>query len=425
MKLEIKQLTRIEGHANLVIDMTSGELCECRLEIVETPRFFESLLKGRHYSDVAPIVARICGICSNSHTLVSLMATEKALGIEVSSQTRSLRRLLAYGETLQSHLLQIFFMALPDYMGVPSIIQLAQSHRSLVTRVLRLKKLANDLCQLVGGRPVHPVTPCVGGFYSLPEASALQALRKRLVEGLPDMEHMVSLFSEFALPQFERPTEYLSLAGQHEYPLFSEEIFSSAGLSGTVGEYNSLIEEYLVPHSTAKFSRALQESYMVGPLARFKNATEYLSPMAAKVASALNLRADTVNPFAGLTARLVEVIHCLEEAIHLIDQLLLDGLHKESLPLVKEYGEGAAAIEAPRGTLFHHYNYDEKGLLMSANCIIPTAQNLANIEYDLKALVPQRLDLPRAELAQQLQMLIRSYDPCISCSTHALKIHYA
>ena len=424
MKLEIKQLTRVEGHANLVVDLSKGELCDCRLEIVESPRFFESLLKGRHYLDVAPIVARICGVCSNSHTLVSLMATESALGVEVSSQTQALRRLLMFGEILQSHLLQVFFMALPDYLGVPSFIHLAHSQRDLVVKVLRLKKLANDLCLAVGGRPVHPVTPCIGGFFSLPEVPGLQVLRKQLVEVLPDVESTVALFAEFDCPQFERPTEYLSLQGQQDYPLFSEQLVSSAGLSGSVMEYESLIEEYSVPHSTAKFARALQESFMVGPLARFKNAGDLLSPMATTVAEALHLTRDTLNPYTALVARLVEVVHCLEEAIHLIDQLLLEGLYSEQLPLVRNFGEGIAAVEAPRGTLFHHYCYDEKGCIIRANCIIPTAQNLANIENDLRALVPQLLDLPRAEMAHQLQMLIRAYDPCISCSTHALQVQF-
>ncbi|BCR06568.1 hydrogenase/sulfur reductase subunit alpha [Desulfuromonas versatilis] len=424
MRIEVAHLARIEGHANLVVDAVSGELKECRLEIVESPRFFEGLLKGRHYSDVAPIIARICGVCSNSHTLVSLAATERALGIPISRQTRNLRRLLAYGEILQSHILQLYFMAVPDYLGVPSIFPLARSRRDLVSRALRLKKLANDICNVVGGRPVHPVTPCVGGFSALPQASALQGLRRQLVQALPDLEETVELFSSLPVPEFERETEYLSLGGGSDYPIFGDSIVSSDGICAPVAEYAATIEEYLVPHSTAKFARATRESYMVGPLARARNAFARLSPMARQVAAAMGLSASATNPYHSLLARLVEVIHCVEEAIHLIDAVLLAGLREEALRTPEGGGEGAAAIEAPRGTLFHAYGYDEKGCIETADCVIPTAQNLANIEADLRALVPSLLGLPEAELTRRLEMLVRAYDPCISCSTHLLKVEF-
>ncbi len=424
MRIEIKHMARIEGHANLVVDAESGQLKECRLEIIESPRFFESLLKGRHYSDVAPIIARICGVCSNSHTLVSLEASERALGLEVSPQTSGLRRLLAYGEILQSHILQLYFMAVPDYLGVASIFPLAKSRRDLVTRALRLKKLANDICLAVGGRPVHPVTPCVGGFSSLPQAADLQGLRRRLVEALPDLEATVELFASFGTPSFDRETEYLCLSGTAGYPVLGHTLVSSDGLCAPVEEYTSVIEEYLVPHSTAKFARATRGSYLVGPLARFKNAFGALSPMARQVAGALGLTQATVNPYASLSARLVEVIHCVEEAIHLIDELLLTGLRPEVIAEPQGGGSGAAAIEAPRGTLFHAYTYDENGCIEAADCIIPTAQNLANIEADLCALTPTLTGLAQDELAKRLEMLIRAYDPCISCSTHLVRVDF-
>jgi coenzyme F420-reducing hydrogenase alpha subunit len=424
MKIEVRHLTRVEGHANLVVDVARGELRECRLEIVEAPRFFESLLKGRHYSDVAPIVARVCGVCSNSHSLVSLAATEQAFGMEISPQTRRLRQLLAYGEILQSHILHLYFLAVPDYLGVTSILPLAKSRRELVTRALRLKKLANDICLAVGGRPVHPVTPTVGGFAALPAASALQELRRQLVAALPDLEETVDLFATLPIPEFERETEYLSVAPDAAYPLFGATLLSSDGARIPVVDYSAHIAEYLTPHSTAKFARLTRESYMVGPLARVKNAFPRLSPMARQVAAALQLEAGTVNPYRNLVARLVEVVHCVEQAIHLIDATLLPGLRREVNVVTPRAGIGVAAIEAPRGTLFHAYRYDASGCIESADCVIPTAQNLGNIEADLRMLVPQLLDLPRAELTLRLESLVRAYDPCISCSTHLLTVAF-
>lgn len=422
MKIEIPSLARIEGHARLVVDAGNGELKECRLEVFESPRFFEGLLKGRHYRDVAPIIARICGVCSNSHTLVSLAATERSLGVEISEQTRNLRRLLAYGEILQSHLLQLYFMAVPDFLGVNSIFPLAKSRRELVLRALRLKKLANDICHLVGGRPVHPVTTCVGGFSALPAAQDLLELRRRLVTAVPDLEATVDLFATFEFPVFERETEYVSLGAEDGYPLLSQTLVSSDGVRAMAADYKGVIEEYLVPHSSAKFARMTRETYAVGPLARLKTGFDKLSPMARKVAAALGLAADTVNPYLNLLARLVEVVHCFEEAIHRIDDVLVAGLKQPAIAVPDGGGQGAAAIEAPRGTLFHAYRYDERGCIAEADCVIPTAQNLANIEADLRALVPALLDLSREELTRRLEMLVRAYDPCISCSTHLLRV---
>ncbi len=422
MKIEIPSLARIEGHARLVVDATSGELKECRLEIFESPRFFEALLKGRHYRDVAPIIARICGVCSNSHTLASLAATEQALGVEVSAQTLNLRRLLAYGEILQSHLLQLYFMAVPDFLGVGSIFPLAKSRRELVMRALRLKKLANDICHAVGGRPVHPVTPCVGGFSALPQAHDLLELRRRLVAAVPDLEATVALFASFDFPAFERETEYVSLAADDGYPLLAQTLVSSDGVRAVAADYAGVIEEYLVPHSSAKFARMTRAAYMVGPLARVKTGFGKLSPMARKVAGVVGLDAGTVNPYLNLLARLVEVVHCVEESIHRIDEVLAAGLKRSAVAVPDGGGSGAAAIEAPRGTLFHAYRYDRHGCIEGADCVIPTAQNLANIEADLRALVPTLLELPREELTRRLEMLVRAYDPCISCSTHLLQV---
>ncbi len=424
MKITLDYLTRLEGHGHLVIDASNGELKECQLNIVEAPRFFEGMLQGRHFSDVAPIVARICGVCSNSHTLVSLAATEQALGIRVSEQTRGLRTLLAFGEILQSHLLHLFFMAAPDYLGVTSLLPLAKTRRDLVMRALRLKRLGNEICEVVGGRAVHPVTPCVGGFSGVPEAAALQGLRRRLVDALPDLEATVELFAGFSLPDFSRDTEFLSLTASDGYPLDGRVLESSDGIRTPVEDYRAVIEEYVVPHSTAKFARASRETFMVGPLARWQTGREKLSPMARSVASAVALETGSRNSYKILLARLVEVVHCVEEGIHLIDHLLQQGVRSERVAVMPRAGDGVAAIEAPRGTLIHAYSYNRDGYLEKADCLIPTAQNLANIEADLRERIPALLGLPMEELSRQLQMLVRAYDPCISCSTHMLRIDF-
>ncbi len=424
MRLAVHHLTRIEGHAHLAVDVDRGEVVACRLEIVESPRFFEAILLGRHHRDVAPLVSRICGVCSNSHTLVSLAATEAALGVTVSDQTRDLRRLLACGEILQSHLLHLFFMAAPDYLGLDSIFPLDRRRRDLLTRALRMKKVGNDLCRVVGGRPVHPVTPRVGGFSSVPEPVDLHGLRRRLVDMLPDLEATVDLVGGFCFPRFDRATEYLSLGGDDGYPLMGDQIVSSAGQDTPVGAYRDLVEEYLVEHSNAKFARTPRGSYRVGPLARTTNAFGALTPMAARVADALGLGPGATNPYQSVVARLVETVHWVEEAILLVDRLLIRGVAPEPPVEASGPGRAAAAIEAPRGLLIHRYEYDDRGRVVAADCVIPTAQNLASMEADLRALVPGLLGLDRPELTRRLEMLVRAYDPCVSCSTHLLSVSF-
>ncbi len=422
-RIALDYLTRVEGHAHLVIDRQQGKISSCRLEVVETPRFFEAMLQGRHYSDIATIVSRVCGVCSISHTLASLMATETALGIEVPEQAKLLRKLLSYGEIVQSHLLQLYFMAVPDYLGAASLFQLLEDHQELVARALRLKRTANRICELVGGRPIHPVTTCVGGFSARPETSDLKQLRQELVAALPDLEATVELFAGFSYPQFHREREAICLAPEAGYPLHGSQLLSSQVGNHPVSDYQTLLEEYLSPHSTAKLAKTARGSYMVGAQARLSNAAEQLSPMAQKVAAALELPTSASNPFDNLKARLVEVIHYIEEALHTIDELLLRGMGQVRNPNPPAAGgEGTAAVEAPRGLLFHHYSFDDKGILERADCVIPTAQNLASIEADLGAMLPELLDQPDAQLQKQLEMLIRAYDPCLSCSTHQLKV---
>jgi coenzyme F420-reducing hydrogenase alpha subunit len=423
MKVKVPYLSRIEGHAHLVVDAEAGEVKECRLEVVETPRFFEKLLVGQHYSEVAGLASRICGVCSHSHTVVSLIATERALGIETSEQTEGLRRLLMYGEVIQSHLVHLYFMAVPDYLGVGGLLPLAQTRRDLVSRALRLKKIGSDICSVVGGRPVHPVTTRVGGFHSLPDASDLQALRRQLAEALPDLEETVELFAELDWPDFVRESDCLALDDHQGYPLLGDSMVFSTGVRFPVERYTELIEEYVVDYSTAKYARARNASYMVGPLARFRQGFHSLSPLARQVADALSLSPSTANPYLIQGARLVEVIHCVEQALHLIDRLLLDGLFVEETVVVPTAsGRGVAAIEAPRGVLFHAYEYAEDGCLVSADCIIPTAQNLANLEADLRARVPDIIGLEAEAFQADLEKLVRAYDPCLSCSTHLLTV---
>jgi len=428
LDINVRHLTRVEGHGDIVVNMRDGVLEKAELDIVEAPRYFEALLKGRSFHEAAIITSRICGICSLGHQITSLKATEQALGLEVSEQTVLLRKLLIHGATLQSNVLHAYFLAAPDFLGKGSVFPLVASHPEVVTRALRMKRLANDSGDLVSGRAVHPITPVPGGFTRIPTAAELASLRTRLVEQMvPDflatIETMKSLAG--AIPDFSRPTEYISLRAADEYALYDGDICSTDTGCVPDTEYRRMTNEFVVAHSTSKHCRVNRSSYMVGALARWNNNHDKLCPTALEAAAELGLKPGCTNPYLNTIAQVVEAGHCALEAVAIIDRLLGDGLKAEAPNQEPtRFGTGVGATEVPRGILYHEYTYDRQGRIARANCIIPTGQNLANIDDDMKKLVPEVIAEPQEAITLKLEMLVRAYDPCISCSVHLLDVTF-
>jgi coenzyme F420-reducing hydrogenase alpha subunit len=428
MNIKVHHLTRVEGHGDIVVDMKDGVLKKARLEIVEAPRYFEAMLKGRSFHEAAIITSRICGICSLGHQITSLKATEQALGLEVSEQTELLRKLCIHGATLQSNVLHAYFLAAPDFLKVGSVFPLVESHPEVVLRALRMKRLANDIGDVVSGRAVHPITPVPGGFTRIPTAAELKEIKRRLEEDMvPDflatVETMKALAGE--IPDFHRETEFISLRSDHDYALYDGDICSTDTGRVPDAEYRRMTNEFVVPHSTSKHCRANRDSFMVGALARWNNNHDKLCDLSLQAAEALGLKPDCHNPYMNTVAQVVESAHCVVDSLAIIDKLLATGL-KDELPNQEptRFGTGVGATEVPRGILYHEYTYDNKGRIEAANCIIPTGQNLANIDDDMVKLVPESIELGEEEITRRLEMLVRAYDPCISCSVHLLDVKF-
>ena len=425
VSINVHHVTRVEGHGDIVVDARNGELLKCEWRIVEAPRFFEAMLRGRPYYEASHITSRICGICATGHATASLRATENALGVQVSEQTELLRKLVFHGEIIDSHVLHVYMLVAPDFFGVGSVLPLASSHPEVVKRALRIKKLSGDLCAMVSGRHTHPIAMTVGGFTHLPTAKELAAMRERLVAARADMDETIALLATLPWPQFERETEYVSLQKDDEYAFIDGRIVTSDGFTYQLDDYRQVTNEYMVPHSTAKWTKHNRESYMVGALARFNNNYDLLHPRAQEAAKQLGLKPIVTNPFLNSAAQAVEMVHCIEDSIRIIDTLLDRGIKPEPrYQFQGKGGEGVGACDVPRGTLFHNYIIDDDGFIQGANCVIPTNQNHANIEADMRALVPQILDHPQDEITHMLEMLVRAYDPCISCSTHLLNVEF-
>ncbi|MFQ5586784.1 MAG: Ni/Fe hydrogenase subunit alpha [Thermodesulfobacteriota bacterium] len=422
--IHLHHITRVEGHGNLVLNIEKGRIEELRLEIVESPRFFEVMLKGRRFDEAPHITSRICGICAISHTTASIKACEAALGIVPSEETVLLRKVLVNAELLQSHILHVYLLVAPDFFGVGSVIPLADSNPDVVKRALRLKRVANEVCRVLVGRHVHPIGLEIGGFTKWPTKRELDEIRGLLEGALPDMEETVKLFGEIEMPHFERPTQYISLMDGGEYALYDGNLCMEGAAALEPVRYKELITEEVIEYSTAKHAKSGNESIMVGALARARNNYESLAPEAKDAAARLGLTPACTNPFMNNIAQVVESIHAIHDSLRLVDLLSSHPGRGKITEIKARAGKGVGAVEAPRGTLYHDYEIDGKGIIQGVNCIIPTAQNLANIEGDIRAIVPTILDLPKEAIQQRLEMLVRAYDPCISCSTHFLEVKF-
>ncbi len=433
VKFEVKGVSRIEGHGKLKVFVENGKVKEAKWIIPESARFFEAMLKNQPYDRVADIVSRICGICSIGHYLASVKAIENALGLKISAQTLSFRKLLMHAATIQSHILHVGYLAAPDFVGASSVIPLTASHLEVVKKIIKLHKLGNDMSALLGGRTTHPTNVIVGGFSKLPTKNQLSCLKKNLESLIPDLWAIAEVVKSFTIPEFKRETEYVALKSQKEYAFYDGEVFSTDDGLHPVKKYMKVIQEYCVPHSTAKYAKHCRESYMVGALARFNVNFKQLHPLAKKTAEFLGLSALCYNPYMNTVAQVVETVHSFEDSIKIIDEFLKKEIKAENVSRIIEKAKtkareklkektGIGIVEVPRGILVHHYVFSGEGLIVRANCIIPTGQNHGNIQSDIETLVPLLLekDKNEKEIQLALEMLVRAYDPCISCSTHEM-----
>ncbi|OBF47174.1 dehydrogenase [Mycobacterium sp. 852002-50816_SCH5313054-b] len=418
--LSVGTLTRVEGEGALHVTLKDGALESVQLNIYEPPRFFEAFLRGRAHTEPPDLTARVCGICPVAYQVSACNAIEDACGVRVDDELVALRRLLYCGEWIHSHVLHIYLLHAPDFLGYPDIIGMARDHAQAVERGLALKKAGNQLMELVGGRAIHPVNVRLGGFYSVPTRSDFKPIAAQLHRALDNALATVEWVSGFEFPDLELDHEFLALTAAGRYPIEDGAIARSAGPPFPVAEFTEHVVESQVPYSTALHATLDGGRYLTGPLARFSLNSSTLSPVAAQAAGQAGLSGECRNPFRSIVVRAVEVVYAVEEALRIIDEY-----QRPSRPFVEvpaRAGVGHGVSEAPRGLLYHGYRIGEDGLVSAATIIPPTSQNQAAIEADLACLVSGNLSLDDAALTALCEQLIRSYDPCISCSAHFLKL---
>ncbi len=426
--INVGALARVEGEGALHIKMKDNKVERVRLEIYEPPRFYEAFLQGRDFMEVPDITARICGICPVAYQMGCCHALEKAMGVfdDLDPEIRQLRDLLYCGEWIESHILHMFMLHLPDFLGYESSITMAADHGPTVKKALRLKKLGNEIVAILGGRSVHPVGACVGGFWKAPDPVEVAELIPEVKACLDEMCELTMFLAENVdFPDFERDYEFVSLKPETGYPMNLGPIVSNKGLHVEQEEFNQAIEEIHIEHSTALHSIIKGKgAYMVGPLARLNLCHDQLLPRAAeispKVCKAVKKQLPWKNNFFSLVARGIETIHALELTLNVFENYKVP--KRSRVPITPRAGKGGHGTEAPRGICWHEYETNADGSIKHAQIIPPTSQNQMTIEEDLRELVAQLADLDDEKLCLRSEHLIRNYDPCISCSVHFLNL---
>ena len=419
--IKVDYLARVEGEGALHVTLRDGAVKDVELRIFEPPRFFEAFLRGRAFGEAPDITARICGICPVAYQMSAVHAMEDALGIAVDAPLRALRRLLYCGEWIESHGLHIYLLHAPDFLGYESAIAMAREHQAEVERGLQLKKVGNEIVQLVGGREIHPINVRVGGFYRTPTRRELAPLAERLKWARDAALETVRWVAGFDFPDCERDYELVALRHPDEYPFNEGRVVSNKGLDVGARDYEAHFEERHVAHSTALHSVIRERgAYLVGPLARYSLNFDRLSPLAQEAARAAGLGEVCSNPYRSIVVRAVETLYACDEALRLIEGYREP--ERAAVPVEPRAGVGCACTEAPRGLLYHRYALDAEGTITEANIVPPTSQNQTSIENDLRAFLPGWLEMEDEALRWRCEQTIRNYDPCISCSCHFLKL---
>ncbi len=417
----VEALARVEGEGAMHVTLRDGAVQELQLRIYEPPRFFEAFLRGRRFTEVPDITARICGICPVAYQVSSIAAMEDVCGVEVPEAVRALRRLLYCGEWIESHTLHVFMLHAPDFLGYSGALDMAREHAAVVEGALALKAAGNELMRVVGGREIHPINQRVGGFYRAPDRAALRGVAAQLERALVFAREAVRFAASLPIPDFERDYEFVALCEPDTYAIEGGRLVSSSGLDLAPGEYPDHFVEEHVPHSTALHSHLRDGgSYLVGPLARYALSSAKLSPLAREAAAEAGLEDVCRNPYRSIVVRTVEILYAVEEALRLIAGY--EPPDPPALEATPRAGRGAGWSEAPRGLLWHGYEIDGEGTILDARIVPPTSQNQRMIERDLRDCVERFVALPDDELRVRCEQTIRNYDPCISCATHFLTL---
>ncbi|MFQ6000894.1 MAG: Ni/Fe hydrogenase subunit alpha [Anaerolineae bacterium] len=444
----IAPTSRLMGRGKVTIHLDeAGEVAESRFHVVEF-RGFEKLCEGRMFWEMPVITTRICGICPVSHHLASAKACDDLLRAKIPSAAKKLRELMHMGQFIQSHAFHFLFLAAPDFLLGPAsnpakrnIVGLMENDPELIRRATRLRKIGQGIVERVGGRSTHPVAAMPGGMSKPLSHEDRFVMQKEIDEALElalfalemgkNIYRQHSAFpSGFATIQ----TKHLGLVRDGNLELYDGRLRLKDLDGSTLEEFDpkdylNYIGERVEDWSYMKFPFYKKEGYpqgiyRVAPLARLNVADDISTPLASKeleLFKSLGHGKPVQETLYYHYARLIEMVYAVERAKQLLDD---DDIvsYEVRVRLDRTAGEGIGVIEAPRGTLIHHYWADEVGRIKKANLIVGTVHNNLAINMSINEVAKEYIkgDRLEEEALNMIEVAIRCYDPCLSCATHAL-----
>ncbi len=448
-KIVIDPVTRVEGHGKVTLLVNSqGKVTQARLHIVEF-RGFEKFIQGRPYWELPAVVQRLCGICPVSHHLVAAKAVDQIAGVNaLSNPALQLRRLMHFAQVLQSHALHFFHLASPDLLfGFQSpveqrnIVALVKQHPDIAIKGVKIRKFGQQILEAISGKRIHGVAAIPGGMQAPLTPEKIQPFKagiNDIVQWCSDTvtlcrtltQQNLKFHLDFGLIQ----SPFMGLTGPNgELELYDGNLrVIDANGNRLVdqypcAQYAKLIQEQVKSWSYMKFPfltelGSEQGWYRVGPLARINLCSFIDTPQAEQARQVFRAEAGAPahSPLAYHWARMIEALHCAEAIRRLLDDpdLLSTDLQRSG----SKRREGIGVIEAPRGTLFHHYRIDDQDRVEMANLIVSTTSNNQAMNETIRTVAAQHLNGQQLtpELLNLVEVAIRAYDPCLSCATHAV-----
>lgn len=421
--IELPEICRVEGHSSVTVVIEDNKVRKVELEVFEGTRFFERIVVGHQYDEMPHITSRICAICSTGHVLASLRSFESLTQFAPSRRTSLLRRLMHLGMIIESHATHICALALPDFLGANDLTDLAVKHPDEFAIWTKLRNYGSLIQTIVGGRPFHPVTLHVGGFSHVPSGEDLARIAKQRDELAELPPALYNLLTTFKMPVTEtkRPV-FMALVPDEGYGYWGESVRSTNGFESPITQYKDYLDERVVEYSHAKRSLFQDNPIMVGSIARLHLYGERLSKPAKALLEKSPLLSDKFNILWNNLAQAIEIVDAFDQVKAIVAELQDPALDTREEKFVIQAGLAYGAVECPRGTLYHHYQVDAQGRVLAADMITPSAQNSAQIEFDIKTVVEQKMDLAMEAMKARLEPVIRAYDPCNTCATHMVTI---
>lgn len=428
--IEIPEICRVEGHSAVKVDIVDNKVENVTLDVFEGTRFFEQIVVNHHFEEIPHITSRVCAICSTGHVLAAAFAIENILNIKPSLEVQLLRELMHLGMIIESHATHIYALALPDFIGSPDLLDFASNHTQEFTTWTKLRKLGAAIQTTIGGRPFHPINLHVGGLSYIPGRDELDKLLTHLRESESLALNTCELLAGFkpSTPTTTTPDFLALIPNSPNYGFFGDVIISSAGWQDSIQNYQKYLSEVTVPYSHAKRSTANGRTIMVGAMARLHHFAERLSATAKQVYATSALAQGDSNSIWNNLAQSIEIVEAIERSKVIIETLLSGnaplGCDAGLKRLPARAGAAAGAVECPRGTLYHFYHIDDQGKILKADMITPSAQNTHRIELDIREVVDRSGGDTSQQLQENLETLVRAYDPCNTCATHMVSVSY-